>query len=189
MAGDVLADARTGKDGRHALVGLLRQSVFGRLTRPENLAALADLSGRWIDRVHRWRPPKLMVLDIDASESPIYGEQEGSAYSGHFGGMCYHPLFLFNQFGDLERCALRSGARDRRSASECQGKWPDQPPLPPLAMPEAPALVCCSRLASAKADKARIVKPDRVSSGEFRLKWLKLRSSVGLTSARPTVRR
>ena len=31
MAGETLADARTGKNGRHALVGLLRQSVFGRL--------------------------------------------------------------------------------------------------------------------------------------------------------------
>jgi hypothetical protein len=31
MAGEMLADARTGKNGRHALVGLLRQSVFGRL--------------------------------------------------------------------------------------------------------------------------------------------------------------
>ena len=31
MAGDMFADARTGKNGRHALVGLLRQSVFGRL--------------------------------------------------------------------------------------------------------------------------------------------------------------
>src|ERR1700730_14441368 len=31
MAGDILADARTGKNGRHALVGMLRQSVFGRL--------------------------------------------------------------------------------------------------------------------------------------------------------------
>jgi hypothetical protein len=28
---DTLADARTGKNGRHLLVGLLRQSVFGRL--------------------------------------------------------------------------------------------------------------------------------------------------------------
>ena len=27
--GEVLADARTGKNGRHQLVGLLRQSVFG----------------------------------------------------------------------------------------------------------------------------------------------------------------
>jgi Transposase DDE domain group 1/Poxvirus D5 protein-like len=31
MAGETLADGRTGKNGRHALVGLLRQSVFGRL--------------------------------------------------------------------------------------------------------------------------------------------------------------
>jgi len=31
MAGEVLADARTGKNGRHALVGVLRQAVFGRL--------------------------------------------------------------------------------------------------------------------------------------------------------------
>ena len=30
MAGERLADARTGRNGRHALVGLLRQSVFGR---------------------------------------------------------------------------------------------------------------------------------------------------------------
>src|SRR5262249_47714064 len=31
LAGEMVADARTGKNGRHALVGLLRQSVFGRL--------------------------------------------------------------------------------------------------------------------------------------------------------------
>jgi hypothetical protein len=100
--GERLADARTGKNGRHLLVGLLRQSVFGRLagyedvndaerlcrdpvmrwvvggtapmgqaasasqmgrfeaewlTGPENLAALADLPGRWIDTVHQRRQP------------------------------------------------------------------------------------------------------------------------------------
>src|SRR5215813_6527711 len=37
MASDVLADARTGKNGRHALVGLLRQSVFGRLAGYEDV--------------------------------------------------------------------------------------------------------------------------------------------------------
>jgi hypothetical protein len=31
IAGETLADARTGRNGRHALVGLLWQSVFGRL--------------------------------------------------------------------------------------------------------------------------------------------------------------
>ncbi len=151
---DTLADARTGKNGRHLLCGLLRQSVFGRLAgyedvndadrlcrdpamrwvvgdraitgsaasasqmgrfetewlaRPENLATLADLPGRWIDKVHMRRPPRVIVLDMDSSESPTYGAQEGSAYNGHFGCTCYHPLFVFNQLGDLERCALRSG--------------------------------------------------------------------------------
>src|ERR1700745_1642095 len=35
--GDVLADARTGKNGRHRLGGLLRASVFGRLARYEDV--------------------------------------------------------------------------------------------------------------------------------------------------------
>ena len=45
----------------------------------------------------------------DSSVSPTHGEQEGTAYNGHFACTCYHPLFVFNQFGDLERCALRPG--------------------------------------------------------------------------------
>ncbi len=32
-----------------------------------------------------------------------------SAYNGHFAKTCYHPLFVFNQHGDLERCSLRPG--------------------------------------------------------------------------------
>jgi hypothetical protein len=51
----------------------------------------------------------MIVLDMDSSESPTYGEQEGSAYNGHFGCTCYHPLFVFNQLSDVERCGLRPG--------------------------------------------------------------------------------
>jgi len=154
MAGDVLADARTGRNGRHALVGLLRQSVFGRLAGYEdvndaerlrhdpamrwivgggavsgraasasqmgrfetkwlaatdNLSALADLSGQWIDRVQARRSPRSIVLDMDSSVSPTHGEQEMSVWNGHFECTCYHPLFVFNQFGDLERSELRPG--------------------------------------------------------------------------------
>ena len=80
------------------------------LATDDNLAALTDLSGVWIDRVHRGKPPKTIVLDMDSSVSPTYGDQEGSAYNGHFGCTCYHPLFVSNQFGDLERSLRRSGA-------------------------------------------------------------------------------
>ena len=79
------------------------------LANNENLAALADLSGMWIDRVHDHDPSRRVVLDMDSSVSPTFGEQKGTAYNGHFGCTCYHPLFVFNQFGDLERCALRPG--------------------------------------------------------------------------------
>jgi hypothetical protein len=44
---------------------------------------------------------------MDSSVSPTHGDQEGTA--GHFACTCHHPLFVFNQFGDLERCALRPG--------------------------------------------------------------------------------
>jgi hypothetical protein len=153
LAGEMLADVRSGKNGRHALVGLLRQSLFGRLAGYEdvndadrlrhdpamrwivggkavqgcaaspsqmgrfetqwlaadmNLSALTDLSGQWIDLVHSRRPRRI-VLDMDSSVSPTHGEQELSIWNGHYACSCYHPLFVFNQFGDLERCALRPG--------------------------------------------------------------------------------
>jgi len=70
---------------------------------------IADLSGQWIDRVHARRPPRGIVLDMDSSVSPTHGEQENSVWNGHYSCTCYHPLFVFNQFGDLERCSLRPG--------------------------------------------------------------------------------
>ena len=142
------------RNGCHALVGLLRQLVYGRpagyedvndaerlrhdlathwivggkaasgavaspsqmgrfetrwLTGQRNLAELADLSGQWIDRVHARRPPRGVVLDMDSGVSPTHGDQEMSVWNGHSACTCYHPLFVFNQFGDLERCARRPG--------------------------------------------------------------------------------
>jgi hypothetical protein len=50
-----------------------------------------------------------IVLDMDSSESPVHGAQEGSAYTGHFESVCYHPLFLFNEHGDCLAATLRAG--------------------------------------------------------------------------------
>ena len=49
------------------------------------------------------------MLDMDSSVRPTHGEQEHSVWNGHYECTCYHPLFVFNQFGDLERCSLRPG--------------------------------------------------------------------------------
>src|SRR6202158_1482625 len=86
----VLASAR-GHEILHAQVAVveqrLRQTVGETewLAGPENLAALADLPGQWIDAVHKRRQPRVVVLDMGLSESPTYGAQGGSAYNGHFG--------------------------------------------------------------------------------------------------------
>jgi len=79
------------------------------LSTKNNLTALIDLSGQWIDKVHERKPLQELILDLDSSVSETYGRQEGTAYNGHFECLCYHPLFLFNQFGDLERVMLRRG--------------------------------------------------------------------------------
>jgi len=46
---------------------------------------------------------------MDSSVNPTHGAHKGTAWNGHFDCTCYHPLFLFNQFGMLERCAMRHG--------------------------------------------------------------------------------
>jgi hypothetical protein len=79
------------------------------LSTKNNLTSLMNLSGRWIDKVHQRKPLKELILDMDSSVSETYGDQQGTAYNGHFECMCYHPLFLFNQLGDLERVMLRRG--------------------------------------------------------------------------------
>jgi Transposase DDE domain group 1 len=79
------------------------------LSTKSNLTALMDLSGHWIDKVHQRQPMKQLILDLDSSLSETFGKQEGTAYNGYFECVCYHPQFLFNQFGDLERALLRRG--------------------------------------------------------------------------------
>ena len=145
-------DNRTGRNIRHAMPTLLRQSVYSRLagyedvndaqrlsvdpvmraitgkinkhaasantigrfetdilTQQEKLASLSEINGRWVQRAMDKTLHRRIIIDMDSSESPVYGEQEGSAYNGHFGCTCFHPLFCFNQFGDCEGVMLRPG--------------------------------------------------------------------------------
>jgi hypothetical protein len=125
-AAETLADAPTGKNGRHWLAGLLRQSVFGQLAgyedvndierlcrdpamrrvvgeraitrfaasasrvgrfetkwlcQPENLAALADLPGQWIDKVQQRRPPRL-ARGARAGNRPLPGDRQAPLLPG-----------------------------------------------------------------------------------------------------------
>jgi hypothetical protein len=52
---------------------------------------------------------EIETWEVGAEVSPTHGEQEMSVWNGHYECTCYHPLFVFNRFGDLERCTLRPG--------------------------------------------------------------------------------
>jgi hypothetical protein len=92
------------------------------LTELGNLQTLMSMPGLWVDRVRQRRSIKRLILDMDSSVSETYGDQEGTAYNCHFGCDCYHPLFVFNQDGDVEYARLRPGnvasADDWRSVLE-----------------------------------------------------------------------
>ena len=79
------------------------------LTQKENLKGIERLNVEWMKRALAKTVHRRIILDIDSSESPVHGEQEEAAYNGHFGCICYHPLFCFNQFGDCEGAVLRPG--------------------------------------------------------------------------------
>ena len=97
------------KDKTAASVSQMGRFETEILTQPQNLEALINQPGKWVDEVHQRKSINEIILDMDSSDSPTFGKQEGSAYNGHFGYTCYHPLFVFNQFGDMERALLRNG--------------------------------------------------------------------------------
>ena len=154
IAADYLQESRSGRNIRHHLVPLLRQSIYSRLagyddtndaerlsqdpamrvvvgwqgpdrnaastsemgrfetetlTEEKNLKGLAQMNSQWVERAMAHTQHRRVILDMDSSESPVHGQQEGAAYNGHFECVCYHPLFLFNQFGDCEAAKLRAG--------------------------------------------------------------------------------
>jgi hypothetical protein len=110
-----------------------------------------NLSSQWIDQAHQHRKLKKLILDMDGSVSETYGQQQGSAYNGYFACTCYHPLFLFNQFGDLERVMRRRGDQAsakfwRRVLWPVAGRYRDRgiPPRSSAATLRWPCRSCCA---------------------------------------------
>jgi hypothetical protein len=64
---------------------------------------------------HR-KPPREIVLDLDATDTPLHGRQEGRFFHGYYGHYCYLPLYIFS--GDHLLCArLRPSNQDASAGS------------------------------------------------------------------------
>ena len=92
-----------------ALTSRLQSFETGLLAGDENLIGLMAVNRELIAQAEAGDESECVVLDMDSTESPVHGQQEGSAYNGHFESVCYHPLVLFNQHGDCLAAKLRPG--------------------------------------------------------------------------------
>jgi hypothetical protein len=62
------------------------------------------------------KPPKEIILDLDATDDPLHGNQEGRFFHGYYGNYCYLPLYIF--CGDFLLCArLREANKDQSAGS------------------------------------------------------------------------
>src|SRR3974377_2253150 len=90
------------------------QSMLSRLGKEilGNAMGLEALDGaltRATDALLKRKNKKRVIIDLDSTEDPAHGKQEGVAYNGHFAKNCFHPLFAFTSDGDCLGARLRPG--------------------------------------------------------------------------------
>jgi len=103
---DPLLGAVLGKleSGRKQCAPLAGKSTLNRLERTAQLgryhkishhaAAIEDLFVELFLQAHP-KAPERIVLDLDATDDPVHGEQEGRFFHGYYGHYCYLPLYIF----------------------------------------------------------------------------------------------
>ena len=65
------------------------------------------------------QPPKCLVLDLDTTDLPLHGHQEGRFFHGYYNSYCYLPLYIF--CGEHLLCArLRTADQDAAAGSRAE---------------------------------------------------------------------
>ena len=99
-----------GKDHQAAagqsMLSRLENDVLGNAL---GLEALDGALTRAADALLKRKNKRRLIIDLDSTEDPAHGKQEGVAYNGHFAKTCFHPLFSFTNEGDCLRAKLRPG--------------------------------------------------------------------------------
>ena len=95
-------------------------------------AAIDELLVRVFVEAHN-TPPASIVLDLDATDLPLYGHQEGRFFHGYYDEYCYLPLYIFA--GEHLLCArLRTADQDaaagatqevERIVARIRAAWPE----------------------------------------------------------------
>jgi Transposase DDE domain group 1 len=102
--------------GRRPVSGadLASQPTFSRLENAVDRHAIEALATALVDVYIRERghggPPRRVLLDLDGTDDPAHGNQEGIRYHGYYRQHMYHPLLVFDgDTGHLITAVLRPG--------------------------------------------------------------------------------
>ena len=80
-----------------------------------DFAAVEELLGEIFIQAHG-EPPQQILLDLDSTDAPLHGKQEGRFFHGYYGHYCYLPLYIF--CGEHLLCArLRTADGDGAAGS------------------------------------------------------------------------
>ena len=104
-----LIDSEKIRERGAALTSRLQTFETEMLAEEGNFAELAAINRDLTAKAEAFDSAQRVVLDMDSTEIPVYGQEEQSAYNGHFESTCYHPLLLFNREGDCLAAKLRPG--------------------------------------------------------------------------------
>jgi Transposase DDE domain group 1 len=117
---------------------LASQPTFSRLENAPDRHACYRLAEALVEVYLRERErdgaPTRLVLDLDGTDDPTHGEQEGAAYHGYYRQHMYHPLLVFDaDTGQLVASILRPGTVHdsrgvltllKRLVPKLRGRWP-----------------------------------------------------------------
>ena len=133
---DCFTDHRDPRRVRHSLRKLISQRIVGIALGYEDLIDHDQfrhdpLMVKLFTQAHP-QPPDEIILDLDATDDPLHGEQEDRFFHGYYKGYCYLPLYIFSDrhlLSALLRPANIDASADaleqvQRIVSRLRGAWP-----------------------------------------------------------------
>jgi hypothetical protein len=76
----------------------------------ESIERLNQANQSLLDKVHKFRESKALIIDLDSTHADTYGNQESAAYNTHYGTVGFHPLVAFDGITrDFLKAKLRPG--------------------------------------------------------------------------------
>ena len=95
--------------------------------------AVSRLFTEWYIAVHQDDPPETITLDLDATDDPLHGDQQGKFFHGYYYRYCYLPLYIFAGdqllWSQLRRSNIDAAAGSTEAVAQIVEQlrqvWPD----------------------------------------------------------------